>query len=125
MGARKVVVASMGPIGCIPFQLTLRLSRNGECSEKVNADARLFNAGILAMVKQLNAELPGAHFLYADAYKGVMDMISNPSQYGKTSTLERSLLVSSSYCNKFCYKFLMMIRFVFISMMMLMSGPIV
>jgi len=82
MGARKVVVASMGPIGCIPFQLTLRLSENGECSEKVNADARLFNARILAMVKQLNAELPGAHFLYADAYKGVMDMISNPSQYG-------------------------------------------
>lgn len=82
MGVRKVVVASLGPIGCIPFQLTVRFSKNGECNEKVNADVTLFNAGVLAMVKQLNAELPGAHFLYADAYKGAIDMISNPSQYG-------------------------------------------
>jgi len=103
MGARKVLVASIGPMGCIPLQLALRSSKNGKCDEKVNGDVRLFNVGVLAMVKQLNAKLPGAHFLYMDAYKGGMDIISNPSQYGKTSTLEISQLVSSSssYPNKF------------------------
>jgi len=82
MGARKVLVASIGPMGCIPLQLALRSSKNGKCDEKVNGDVRLFNVGVLAMVKQLNAKLPGAHFLYMDAYKGGMDIISNPSQYG-------------------------------------------
>ncbi|XP_024394951.1 GDSL esterase/lipase At4g16230 isoform X2 [Physcomitrium patens] len=82
MGARKVVVASLGPLGCIPFQLTFRLSRHGECSDKVNAEVRDFNAGLFAMVEQLNAELPGAKFIYADAYKGVLEMIQNPSAYG-------------------------------------------
>jgi len=107
MGARKVVVASIGPIGCIPFQLTIRFSKNGVCNEKANADVQLFNVGVLAIVKQLNAELPGAHFIYADAYKGFTDMIFNPSQYGKTSTIEIFQLVSSSsfYYNKFLLNF--------------------
>lgn len=83
MGARKVVVASLGPLGCIPFQLTLRFSRNGECSEKVNAQAREFNAGLFGLIKELNANLHGAQFIYADAYKGVAEMIANPSAYGK------------------------------------------
>lgn len=82
MGARKIVVAALGPLGCIPFQLTFRFSRNGECSEKVDAEARMFNAGLLDLVKQLNAELPGAMFVYADAYKSVAEMIATPSQFG-------------------------------------------
>jgi len=94
MGARKVVVVSMGPLGCIPYQLTVRLILNGECSEKANNDARLFNVGVLAMVKQLNAELPGANFIYADAYKIAIDIVSNPSQFGKTSISEIFQLVS-------------------------------
>lgn len=83
MGARKVVVASVGPLGCIPFQLTFRLSKNGERSAKVNAQAKEFNAGVFAMVKQLNAELAAAKFIYADAYKGVLEIIQNPAAYGE------------------------------------------
>jgi len=72
----------------------------------VNNDAKLFNVGALATVKQLNAELPRAHFLYVDAYKTVSEIVSNPSQFGKTSTLEIFQLVSSSfYLNKFVLKF--------------------
>ncbi|KAG0612503.1 hypothetical protein M758_6G033200 [Ceratodon purpureus] len=82
LGARKIVVASLGPIGCIPFQLTFRFSRDGQCSEKVNAQAREFNAGLLGLVNELNANLPGAKIVYADAYKGVSEMIANPSAFG-------------------------------------------
>jgi hypothetical protein len=83
MGARKMAVAAVGPLGCIPFQLAFRFSRNGECSEKVNAEVRELNVGLLAMVKQLNAELPGSQFVYADAYKGVAELVANPSLAGK------------------------------------------
>lgn len=82
MGMRKMVVANMGPIGCIPFQLTFRLRTGGSCSDKVNAEAREFNGGLLDLVKDLNAHLPGATFVYADAYTIVADMIANPQRHG-------------------------------------------
>lgn len=82
MGARKIVVASLGPLGCVPFQLTFRLSKDGECSQKVDAEVVEFNAGVLSLVKELNANLPGLTIVYADAYKAVSEMISNPRAYG-------------------------------------------
>lgn len=72
----------MGPIGCIPYQLTLRLSQNGQCDPKVNAEARQFNAGVVSIVKELNVQLPGAKLIVVDAYKGVSEMIANPGAYG-------------------------------------------
>ncbi|XP_024368984.1 GDSL esterase/lipase At4g16230 isoform X1 [Physcomitrium patens] len=84
LGARKVVVPALGPLGCIPFQLSFRLSKNGECSEKVNAEVREFNAGVFGLVKELNANLPGAKFIYLDSYKIVSEMIANPRAYGFT-----------------------------------------
>lgn len=73
---------ALGPLGCIPFQLSFRLSKNGECSEKVNAEVREFNAGVFGLVKELNANLPGAKFIYLDSYKIVSEMIANPRAYG-------------------------------------------
>lgn len=72
----------MGPIGCIPYQLTLRLRQNGQCDPKVNAEARQFNAGVVSIVKELNVKLPGAKLIVVDAYKGVSEMIANPAAYG-------------------------------------------
>lgn len=72
----------MGPIGCIPYQLTFRLRQNGQCDPKVNAEAQQFNAGVVSIVKELNVKLPGAKFIVVDAYKGVSEMIANPAAYG-------------------------------------------
>lgn len=93
MGARKMVVAAVGPLGCIPFQLAFRFSRNGECSEKVNAEVRELNVGLLAMLNQLNAELPGSRFVYADAYKGVAELVANPSLAGKNESIISPLVL--------------------------------
>jgi len=98
MGARKFIVASLGPLGCIPFQLTFRLSRHGECSQKVDADVKEFNAALLGLVNELNACLPGAIFIYADAYKAVSEMINNPSAHGKHANLA---LQSTDMCKIF------------------------
>ena len=82
-------MASLGPIGCIPFQLTFRLSRAGQCSAKVNAQALEFNSALLGLVNELNANLPGAKFVYADAYKSVSEMIANPSAFGEFAKVQR------------------------------------
>jgi len=86
MGARKIVVASLGPLGCVPFQLTFRLSKGGACSQKVDAEVVEFNAALLGLVKELNANLPGLTIVYADAYKAVSEIISNPRAYGEYKT---------------------------------------
>lgn len=95
LGARKIALAALGPIGCIPYQLTYRLRPNGLCDPKVNAEAQQFNNGVLSMVNSLNANLPGAKFIILDAYKGVIDMIANPAVHGK-SQISSSKLISTS-----------------------------
>ncbi|XP_024390240.1 GDSL esterase/lipase At4g16230 isoform X1 [Physcomitrium patens] len=84
MGGRKVAIASLGPIGCCPFQLTLALRRNGICDEKANEDAIYFNKGILRIVDELNANLPGSDYIYLDVYRAVGEIIASPRDYGFT-----------------------------------------
>lgn len=80
-GARNVAISSVGPIGCIPSQLARR-SQNGECSDFVNSFALNFNAGLKVLLNQLNAQLPGSRFLYAESYDPVFAYRTNPQQYG-------------------------------------------
>eukprot|EP00250_Pteridium_aquilinum_P011886 c20369_g2_i1 orf=150-1244(+) len=81
LGARNVSVSSIGPIGCIPSQLARR-SVNGECSTYVNNLALNFNAGLKSVIAQLNSNLPGSSFVYAESYDPVFAYRSNPQQYG-------------------------------------------
>lgn len=81
LGARNVLVFSIGPIGCIPSQLACR-SVNGECSEFVNNLALNFNDGLKSVLSQLNSQLPGSRFMYAESFHPVFAYRSNPQQYG-------------------------------------------
>lgn len=81
MGARIVAVSSIGPIGCIPAQLARR-SKNGECSESVNKLATDFNAQLKPLLAQLNTQLPGSNFVYAESFDPIFDYRSNPQKNG-------------------------------------------
>jgi phospholipase/lecithinase/hemolysin len=84
MGARKIVVASVGPAGCTPYRLTTTLAVNGECDQKVNQQIQAFNTGLEALLDGLNANLPGVQFIYLNAYDAVYEIIQNPNAYGFT-----------------------------------------
>ncbi|XP_024518509.1 GDSL esterase/lipase At4g28780 [Selaginella moellendorffii] len=81
LGARKVTVSNMGPIGCIPSQLQ-RSSRAGECIQELNDHALSFNAALKPMIEGLNRELKGATFVYVNSYDILNEYIQNPSKYG-------------------------------------------
>ncbi|KAI5080745.1 hypothetical protein GOP47_0003928 [Adiantum capillus-veneris] len=81
MGARNIVVTSIGPIGCIPAVLARR-SKNGECSEYVNNLAREFNAGLKSLIPQLNGQLPGSNFFYGETFDSFFNYRNNPQKYG-------------------------------------------
>lgn len=85
MGAKKLVLHGLGPLGCIPSQRVK--SKNGQCLKRVNEWIQEFNAKAQQLVATLNGRLPGAQFLFADTYPDVYDLIDNPTAYGTTSIL--------------------------------------
>ncbi|KAL6190854.1 hypothetical protein ACLB2K_037248 [Fragaria x ananassa] len=83
LGARKIVVANVGPIGCVPYQRDINnVPAPDSCAEFSNQLARSYNAKLKILVATLNEDLPGAKFVYADVYSIVEDIIENYTSYG-------------------------------------------
>lgn len=82
MGARKIVVVSVGPIGCIPYERDLNPTAGNSCASRPNQMAQQFNTQLRSLIKDLSTNLKGSHFVYADAYSIVDDIIQNYRSYG-------------------------------------------
>lgn len=83
LGARKIVVVDVGPIGCIPYVRALLVIPNGKCSSAANKLIRAYNAKLRRRIYELNQEMgPEATFVYANSFDIVMQVIRNYSQYG-------------------------------------------
>ena len=84
LGARKIVVFAVGPLGCLPSQLiTGNVTNYGKCLDMVNKMCRGFNWAVRLMLTQLNAHHRDAVFSFGDAYSAVSKFMSNPAHYGK------------------------------------------
>lgn len=86
LGARKVLVFAVGPLGCIPSQVVTGNITDVKCLETVNSMCRGFNAAVRPMLTQLNTAHPDAKFCFGDAYNGVSQFMSNPAHYGTQLT---------------------------------------
>ncbi|PKA59833.1 GDSL esterase/lipase 7 [Apostasia shenzhenica] len=82
LGARKMVLVGIGPLGCIPSQLYQRNSIDGSCITAVNDAISLFNERLPGLRAKLNSNLPGSFFVIEEIYNTFMDMIQNPANYG-------------------------------------------
>ncbi|XVF11909.1 hypothetical protein REPUB_Repub08aG0068700 [Reevesia pubescens] len=80
LGARKLMVFGLGPMGCIPLQRVL--STSGQCQERANKLALSFNKAGSKLLVNLESKLHNVSFKYADAYDVVDDVIHNPYKYG-------------------------------------------
>lgn len=83
LGARRVLLPGLPPLGCLPLQRTVNLANPGDCNKWHNMVARSFNRRLRAMVWRLNRELPGAQVVYVDQYRLLADIIAKPWVYGK------------------------------------------
>ena len=90
MGARKIVVVNVGPIGCIPYQRAINPSSGKGCVAFPNQLAQLFNSQLRDLVTELRSNLKGSKFIYADAYRIVDDLIQNYFSYGKQHLIIRN-----------------------------------
>ncbi|KAK9672312.1 hypothetical protein RND81_12G091800 [Saponaria officinalis] len=82
MGAKKILVVNVGPIGCIPYVRELNPSAGDNCVAFPNQLAQSFNLQLKSLVDELSDNLQGSQFVYADVYRVVDDLLSNYISYG-------------------------------------------
>ncbi|KAK1321754.1 GDSL esterase/lipase [Acorus calamus] len=104
LGARKIAVASVPPMGCVPYIRTLYGGFQRECVPLFNHLAMTFNSKFSMELLKLNDSLPGSKIVYIDVYTIALDLIEHPSKYGfeestkgccSTGNIEVSVLCNS------------------------------
>lgn len=100
LGARKIVVSSLGPLGCAPSMLNRFNSPQGQCVNSLQQYAMKYNGLLKNVLNQLNRELPGSIFVYSNGFDMLMEYIRNPKTYGER-VLIRTLFPVSEYVLKF------------------------
>ncbi|KAK9201397.1 hypothetical protein WN944_016599 [Citrus x changshan-huyou] len=82
LGARRVIVTGTGPLGCIPAELALSGSPNGECAPEPQQASQIYNSLLVQMIQELNNELNSDVFIASNAFDKNKDFISNPKNFG-------------------------------------------
>lgn len=82
IGARKIAVFSVAPLGCTPFARTLGGGLHRECVEKINKAVQLFNAKLRYEIASLNHQFPDSKFVLVDIYNPAIQLIQNPTSQG-------------------------------------------
>ncbi|XVE72266.1 hypothetical protein DITRI_Ditri11bG0025800 [Diplodiscus trichospermus] len=85
LGARKIIVLEIAPLGCIPHY-TRKYELVGKCHEETNQIVSYFNNKLHAMLTNLTSSLQGSTFILARINSLGHDSIINPSSYGFTDT---------------------------------------
>ncbi|KAL6137551.1 hypothetical protein ACLB2K_062843 [Fragaria x ananassa] len=82
LGARKIGVTSLSPVGCLPAAITLFGFHEPGCVARVNTDAQAFNKKLNNAANSLQKKLSGLTVVIFDIYKPLYDVIKSPSNYG-------------------------------------------
>ncbi|MED6118929.1 hypothetical protein PIB30_007434 [Stylosanthes scabra] len=81
------LLAAIGPLGCIPNQISRGFFRTGACKDEVNAMVILFNDRLKSLVDELNTQYNGSSiFVYGNTFAALMQIIQDPIPYGFVTT---------------------------------------
>lgn len=85
LGARKISLGGLPPMGCLPLERTTNFlqGNGGTCNEEYNRVALNFNGKLGALVNNLNQELPSIRVVFSNPYFTLQKIVQNPSSYGK------------------------------------------
>ncbi|KAI4381887.1 hypothetical protein MLD38_007911 [Melastoma candidum] len=84
LGARKIGVTSLPPIGCFPAAITLLGFGHTGCVSRLNSDIQGFNKRLNSAANSLKKQLPGLRIVIFDIYTPFYGLIKSPSQNGFT-----------------------------------------
>lgn len=85
LGARKISLGGLPPMGCLPLERTTNVPGGNACVSKYNDVALEFNGKLKNLSTSLNTELPGIRLVFSNPYYSLLHIIKNPALYGKCS----------------------------------------
>ncbi|KAA8526561.1 hypothetical protein F0562_008236 [Nyssa sinensis] len=81
LGARKISLGGLPPMGCLPLERTTNFMGGNECLESYNMVAMAFNEKLNNLVIKQNKELPGITMVLSNPYNILLQIIQKPSIY--------------------------------------------
>jgi len=85
LGARKIGVTTLPPMGCLPAAITLFGFDSNECVVRLNSDAVNFNKKLNTTSQSLQKSLSGLKLVILDIYQPLYDLVTKPSENGTLS----------------------------------------
>ncbi|KAJ9551423.1 hypothetical protein OSB04_015468 [Centaurea solstitialis] len=82
LGARKISLAGLPPMGCLPLERTPNYFPGSNCTHEYNVVAKQFNVKLQQLVTSLNKRIHDIQLVYSDVYKILSDIIKNPRFFG-------------------------------------------
>ena len=82
LGARKISLGGLPPMGCMPLERTGNLMGGSECVDSYNNLAVEFNRKLNDLVIKQNKEFHGMEMVFSDPYGIVLEIIRKPAVYG-------------------------------------------
>ncbi|KAJ4977403.1 hypothetical protein NE237_002509 [Protea cynaroides] len=82
LGARKISLGGLPPMGCLPLERTTNAIAGGGCIQKYNVVAKNFNVKLQGLVLRLQKELPEIQLVFSNPYDFVLQIIRNPTLFG-------------------------------------------
>lgn len=108
LGARKIAVVGLPPIGCLPIQMTENILLPGShmrvCVQQQNEDSVVYNLKLQSLLPSIQASRPGTTIAYLDAYDALLNMIIIPEEYGKKVDIVCEHDYTKSHTHQFDFK---------------------
>ncbi|KAJ7964763.1 GDSL esterase/lipase [Quillaja saponaria] len=82
LGARKISMGGLVPMGCLPLERTTNFMSGNECLQRYNDVALEFNDKLKNLAVKLNKELPGIRLVFSNPYYIFMSIVRRPSTFG-------------------------------------------
>ncbi|KAL2483283.1 GDSL esterase/lipase [Forsythia ovata] len=81
LGARKISLGGLPPMGCMPLERAENVASSNDCVESYNTVAMNFNHKLSYLVMALTKELPGIQLVLSNPYYILLQIVKRPSLY--------------------------------------------
>ncbi|KAJ8766583.1 hypothetical protein K2173_023830 [Erythroxylum novogranatense] len=82
LGAIKIAITGLPPMGCLPLERTTNILYGGECIEDYNNVAKEFNLKLHGLIVELNEKLKGIELVVVSPYDLVFQIVQSPHFFG-------------------------------------------
>lgn len=98
LGARKLGIISVAPIGCCPSQRIFNAT--GGCIEELNDHAKAFHSMLDVLMHKLTSEFEGLKYSLGNAFEMTINVIQNPLAFSKQFLLVNGVTLKHEQKNK-------------------------